>query len=101
MTIIVYFFIGVLLVNGLPHFIQGICGNTFQTPFAKPAGVGESSALINVIWGVFNFIAAYSLAFYVGFVSLGHNSPTDILIAGALVCALILAAHFGKIRRAK
>ena len=24
-----------------------------------------------------------------------------ILIAGALVCALILAAHFGKIRRAK
>jgi hypothetical protein len=40
---------GAFLANGVPHFVQGICGNKFQTPFARPRGVGESSALVNVI----------------------------------------------------
>jgi len=45
-----HFFAGSFLANGVPHFVQGICGNKFQTPFASPRGVGESSALVNVIW---------------------------------------------------
>ena len=44
------------MANGVPHFVQGICGNKFQTPFARPRGIGESSALVNAgIWGWFNF----------------------------------------------
>jgi hypothetical protein len=31
---------GLLLANGVPHFVQGISGQPFQSPFASPPGVG-------------------------------------------------------------
>jgi len=58
-----HFFGAVLLVNSLPHFIQGVSGNRFQSPFAKPPGVGESSPLVNVLWGFFQFrVGIFSIA---------------------------------------
>ena len=59
-----HFFAGAFLANGVPHFVQGICGNKFQSPFASPAGVGESSAIVNVLWGWFNFAVADGLLRY-------------------------------------
>jgi hypothetical protein len=50
------FFAGLFLANAVPHFVQGISGNKFPTPFAKPPGKGLSSAAVNVIWGLFNAI---------------------------------------------
>jgi hypothetical protein len=50
------FFAGLFLANAIPHFVQGISGNKFPTPFAKPPGKGLSSATVNVIWGLFNAI---------------------------------------------
>ena len=50
-----YFLGGVFLANGFPHFFNGISGNKFQSPFAKPSGVGESSPLVNVLWGGVSF----------------------------------------------
>ena len=47
---------GCFLVNGVPHFVQGISGHKFQSPLCQPTGVGESSPVINVLWGSFNFI---------------------------------------------
>jgi hypothetical protein len=41
---------GTFLANGVPHFVHGISGAPFQSPFAKPSGVGESSPLSNVLW---------------------------------------------------
>jgi len=38
------FLSGMFLANGVPHFVQGVSGAPFQSPFAKPPGVGESSA---------------------------------------------------------
>ncbi len=35
------FVAGLLLANGVPHFVQGISGRWFPTPFASPPGVGE------------------------------------------------------------
>ena len=32
---------GLLLANGVPHFVQGISGRWFQTPFASPPGVED------------------------------------------------------------
>ena len=46
-----YFAAGALLVNGVPHFVNGISGKRFQSPFASPPGVGESPPLVNVLWG--------------------------------------------------
>jgi hypothetical protein len=50
------FFAGLFLANAVPHFVQGISGNKFPTPFAKPPGKGLSSAAVNVVWGLFNAI---------------------------------------------
>jgi hypothetical protein len=50
------FFAGLFLANAVPHFVHGISGNKFPSPFAKPPGKGLSSATVNVIWGLFNAI---------------------------------------------
>jgi len=94
-----HFFAGAFFANGVPHFVQGICGNKFQTPFASPRGVGESSAIVNVLWGFFNFVVAAVLLRYF---FVGPPRPPGIAVAvalGILVMALWLASHFGKVRK--
>ncbi len=93
-----HFFAGAFFANGVPHFVQGICGNKFQTPFASPPGVGESSAIVNVLWGSLNFFVAAALVRYFFVVP---PRPIGIVVAtalGILLTALWLANHFGKVR---
>ena len=94
-----HFFAGAFLANGVPHFVQGICGNRFQTPFASPPGVGESSAVVNVLWGFLNLILGVVLL-RVFFPPLLPPPPADssATALGVLVMALWLAAHFAKVR---
>ena len=79
------FFAGALFANTVPHFVKGICGDKFPTPFAKPPGKGLSSAPVNTVWALFNLAvglvlwhvskpcSSYGLmaAFAVGFAGLG------------------------------
>jgi hypothetical protein len=89
---------GAFLANGVPHFVQGICGNKFQTPFASPRGVGESSAIVNVIWGFFNFAVGVALL-RIFLPPLPPPPAISVSTAlGVLVMALWLAKHFGKVR---
>jgi hypothetical protein len=89
---------GLFLTNGIPHFIQGVSGNWFQSPFGYPPGVGESSPLSNTLWGFANLA--------VGFVILGFFRPRGsgagvgwILMAlGLLVAAVWLSTYFGRVR---
>ena len=72
--------------------------NKFQTPFARPRGVGESSALVNVIWGWFNFIIG-GVLLRLSFPPL--PPPPTITLAtllGVLVMAILLSLHFGRVR---
>lgn len=97
---VLHFIGGVFLANGVPHFVQGICGNRFQTPFASPPGVGESSAIVNVVWGWVNLLIG---GFLLRLVFPPLLTPLFDLIAlalGALVIALWLASHFSKVRTA-
>ena len=55
------FFAGVFLTNAVPHFVNGISGNAFPTPFANPPGQGLSSPLTNVLWALFNLLVGYIL----------------------------------------
>lgn len=55
------FFAGVFLTNAIPHFVHGIAGNKFPTPFAKPPGKGLSSPTVNVVWALFNLLIGYTL----------------------------------------
>ena len=95
-----HFFAGAFLANGVPHFVQGICGNRFQTPFASPRGVGESSALINVVWGFANF-AVGGLLLRIFFPPVLPPPPADSVATalGVLAMSLWLASHFAKVRK--
>jgi hypothetical protein len=55
------FFAGMFFVNTIPHFIHGISGDSFPTPFAHPPGKGLSSPTINVLWGLLNLVFGYLL----------------------------------------
>lgn len=96
-----HFFAGFFLINGLPHFIQGISGNWFQTPFATPLGIGESSPLTNVLWGFVNFVISYLLLFHIGDFEFGKDISTAIVFSSALLTAIALSWHFGKVRKDK
>jgi hypothetical protein len=55
------FFAGLFIANFIPHFIQGISGNSFPSPFSNPPGKGLSSPTVNVYWGLTNLIVGYLL----------------------------------------
>ncbi len=94
-----YFFAGAFLANGVPHFVSGITGKRFQSPFASPPGVGESSPVVNVIWGLVNFFAGYALIFGVNEFCLGFTREVLMVAIGAVVTSIFLAIYFGRIRR--
>lgn len=77
------FFSGALLANVVPHFIHGISGNRFLTPFANPPGQGLSSPAVNVIWSLVNLVIGYAL-FRVARVSGGGYLELIVFLAGSL-----------------
>jgi hypothetical protein len=91
-----YFVGGTFLANTLPHLINGISGNSFQSPFASPPGQGLSSATVNVLWGLFNLAVAYVLIYRVGSFDLRNTRHVLVLGAGILLMSLMLARAFGR-----
>lgn len=91
-----YFFGGVFLANAIPHFVSGMMGRPFQSPFAKPPGEGLSSSTVNVLWGLFNIVIGYVLICRVGDFSLKDTADVAAFGAGALLIALFSARHFGR-----
>jgi hypothetical protein len=94
-----HFGAGIFLANGIPHFVNGISGHRFQSPFASPPGVGESSPLVNVIWGMVNFVIGYTLLYGVGRFTGGLNLDTLTVGLGILLTAISLSWHFGRVRK--
>ena len=88
------FFAGAFLANAVPHFVQGISGHSFPTPFATPPGQGESPPLINVLWASFNLIVGYVLG-RVGGLSIRRTRDAVIVGAGVILTAVMLANAFG------
>ena len=80
-----YFFGGTFLANAIPHFVSGIMGRPFQSPFAKPPGKGLSSSTVNVLWGFFNVVVGYLLVVRVGNFDLRSISDVLALAVGALL----------------
>lgn len=88
------FFSGMFLANTVPHFIHGISGNRFPTPFAKPPGKGLSSPVVNVIWGLFNLIVGY-LLFNAGH-ALSTPATTIVFFVGIAAISIMMSVHFQK-----
>ena len=91
-----YFFGGALLSNALPHFVSGVMGRPFQSPFARPPGQGLSSSTVNVLWGMLNFTFAYILICRVGEFSVRSTSQVAALGLGFLLVGLLSARQFGR-----
>jgi len=92
---------GAFLANGVPHFVQGTCGNPFQSPFAKPSGVGESSPLSNVLWGFGNLVAGVLLLHYFWPVGCATALRWGAVGLGVLLMSIFNATHFGEVRSGK
>jgi hypothetical protein len=93
---IAYFFGGAFLANAVPHFVNGVSGNAFQSPFASPPGEGLSSSLVNVLWGLFNLAVAYLLICRVDSFNLRKNAHAITLGTGIVLMSLMLARSFGR-----
>jgi hypothetical protein len=93
-----YFVAGMFLANGVPHFVNGISGRKFQSPFASPLGRGESSPLVNAIWGMVNFLIGFVLISGVGKFSCGFTLDCLMVGLGFVITAVYLAYRFGKVR---
>jgi hypothetical protein len=93
---VAYLFGGVFLTNAIPHFVSGVMGRPFQSPFAKPPGQGLSSSTVNVVWGFFNLVVSYVLICRVGSFSLHSTDHVVSLGLGVLLMGVITARSFGR-----
>jgi len=93
---VAHFVGGAFVANAVPHFVNGVSGRPFPTPFASPPGKGQSSPMVNVLWSAINAVAAYILLCHAG--EFRIRSFSDILVfgAGGLLMAINLARVFGR-----
>jgi hypothetical protein len=91
-----YFFGGAFFANAVPHFVSGVMGKPFQSPFAKPPGQGLSSSTVNVLWGFFNIVIFYLLVCRVGDFYLKNASDAGAFGLGLLALGVFGARHFGR-----
>ncbi len=97
LVLVAYFFGGAFLANAIPHFVSGMTGRPFQSPFAKPPGTGLSSSTVNVLWGFFNIVVGYVLVCRVGEFDARDTGDAVALFLGVLSMALLAARQFGRL----
>lgn len=88
------FFAGMFLANAVPHFVHGISGDPFPSPFAKPPGKGLSPAPVNMVWALVNIVIGYGL-FRAGHVGSGLAALV-VFFAGIAVLGLWMSVEFQK-----
>jgi hypothetical protein len=94
---VAYFFAGAFLANAVPHFVGGVSGRSFPTPFASPPGRGLSSPMVNVLWGTFNGVVGYILVCHVGEFHIRRTLDVLVFGVGSLLMAVMLARAFARL----
>ncbi len=89
------FFAGLFFANFVPHFVHGISGDRFPSPFAHPPGKGLSSPTVNVVWALLNLAAGYVL-FRVGRVASGGDVALTIFFSGIAAISILMSVQFSK-----
>lgn len=87
------FFAGAFLANVVPHFVHGISGDPFPTPFANPPGKGLSSPTVNVVWALANLIVGF-LLFRAGRVIEATLPILLAFLAGIAVISIMASVSF-------
>ena len=81
-----YFLIGGFLANGMPHFIWGVSKTIAKSPFAQ-----KSKPIVNVRWGLANFIAATVLSI----LQISVNNISGGAIVALLIGFWVMTSTFG------
>ena len=89
------FFAGIFLANAVPHFVQGVSGNKFPSPFAKSSGRGLSSPTVNVLWALFNILVGYVLC-ELGQVNSAHTLSLIAFFIGVAAISIFSGINFQK-----
>jgi hypothetical protein len=87
------FFAGAFLANFVPHFIHGVSGDSFPSPFSTPPGKGLSSPMVNVLWALFNLLVGY-LLFRSGKISKTNLPGLLVFFAGIIAMSIMLSISF-------
>jgi len=87
------FFAGAFIANTVPHFIHGVSGDKFPTPFANPPGKGLSSPMVNVAWSLLNLVVGV-LLYRVSKISRTNIAAIIIFFIGVAVMSFMLAMSF-------
>jgi hypothetical protein len=95
-VLIAYFFGGAFLCNAVPHFLAGVSGRPFQSPFARPPGEGLSSSRVNVMWGFANLVVAYLLLVRVDVFDVRNIAHIVAFGLGVFVLGFLMAGRFGR-----
>lgn len=99
-TVAAYFFAGALFANFVPHFVSGVLGRTFPTPFASPPFRGPSSPPVNVLYALVNLAAVYALLTRVGEFAPGNALHAGTFGVGLGVWALFITRSLARLEKA-
>jgi hypothetical protein len=86
------------LANFFPHFIAGMSGARFYTPFATPPFRGLSSPMVNMLYALFNLAMAYGLLVVVGGLKLEDVSHALVSAAGFGLMSVFIARSVTKLK---
>jgi len=89
---------GMFLANFFPHFIAGMSGVRFYTPFATPPFRGLSSPVVNMLYALFNLAMAYALLVVAGSLELRHVPHVAVSAAGFGLGSVFIARSVTKLR---
>ena len=95
-----YFFGGAFLANFVPHFVAGVSGRPFVSPFATPPFQGLSPPAVNVLWGLFNLAVAYALLIGIGSLDLQRVDQVIVSALGFGLASVALARKIGRLQGA-
>jgi len=87
------FFAGAFLANTVPHFIHGVSGDRFPSPFSNPPGKGLSSPMVNVFWALLNLLIGY-LLYRAGKISKSNVPALVVFFIGIIAMSIMLSISF-------
>ena len=93
-----YFIAGAFFANFVPHFVSGVLGRTFPTPFASPPFRGPSSSRVNVLYGLCNLTVAYALLSGVGYFEPRRALHAASFGLGLAAMSLFIARSLAKLQ---
>ncbi|HVJ91056.1 MAG TPA: hypothetical protein VM580_14735 [Labilithrix sp.] len=95
-----YFFAGAFSANFVPHFVSGVLGRSFPTPFASPPFRGPSSPRVNVLYAMCNLTVAYALLLRVGDFDLRSALHAGAVGLGLAAMSLLITRSLARLHRA-